>query len=146
MRNLNVVVKNKTKISKNGVHKIVFFLKKELNFSLDSLVVNFVNSENIHQINKKYLNHDYSTDIITFNYSGDNNILDGEIFISVEDAEYNSKKYDVILDNELLRLIIHGILHLLGFDDINASDKRKMKKIENKLVETISTELNLRLT
>ena len=52
------------------------------------------------------------------------NILDGEIFISLKDAEENSKKYRVSFDNELLRLIIHGILHLLGYDDITLQKEK----------------------
>ena len=85
-------------------------------------------------INTQYLGHNFSTDIITFNYSGENDSFDGEIFISVDDAFSNSKKYKVSLDNEIIRLVIHGILHLLGFDDKNKFDLKKMKKEENRLV------------
>ena len=104
--------------------------------------VNIITSEEIHKINNQYLQHNYSTDIITFNYSGENNTLDGEIFISLDDAYYNSLKYKVNLDNELLRLIIHGFLHLVGYDDKATNDKRKMKRIENKLVNQIEGSTN----
>ena len=85
-------------------------------------------------INKSYLKHDYTTDIITFNYSDSLQQIDGEIFISIDDALSNSKKFRVTLSDELVRLVIHGILHLLGYDDQNLTDKKIMKRLENKLL------------
>ena len=64
--------------------------------------------------------------------------MDGEIIISLRDAEENSKKYQVTFDNELLRLIIHGILHLLGYDDVTLPKKRVMKKIEDTITENFN--------
>jgi probable rRNA maturation factor len=115
------------------IHSFVALLREDIEFNLDSLFINFITSEEIHKINKEYLNHDRSTDIITFNYSGDHNELDGEIFISVEDAELFAKKYKVTPNKEIIRLIIHGILHLKGYNDTSKVDRTKMKKIENNL-------------
>ena len=103
--------------------------------------ISIITSQEIHKINKQYLQHDFSTDIITFNYSGENNTLDGEIFISLDDAYYNSLKYKVNLDNELLRLIIHGFLHLVGYDDKKPDDKKIMKRHENKLVKKLQNSI-----
>jgi len=64
--------------------------------------------------------------------------LDGEIIISLNNAKENSKKYQVTFDNELLRLIIHGILHLIGYDDVNSYKRKEMKKVE----DTITDKLN----
>ncbi|MBU1098797.1 MAG: rRNA maturation RNase YbeY [Bacteroidetes bacterium] len=136
MRNLNVLSENKIRIRKVLVHNLVKLLRSELDFKINQLQIIFVDSSYIHAINKEYLKHDYSTDIITFSYSEDKNIFDGEIYISVEDANQNSKKFKVDLNTEIIRLIIHGILHLLGFDDIDENDKAKMKKVENRLVKT----------
>jgi probable rRNA maturation factor len=122
------------KVNKKQIHNIIGLTKKELNLSIISLELNLINSQMIKEINNKYLRHNYSTDIITFNYSADINKLDGEIFISIEDANVNAKKYHCCLDEELLRLIIHGILHMTGYDDQIETDKKKMKKIENYLV------------
>lgn len=121
------------KIIKSRIHKLVGLLKKDLNFAIDSLFINFISSQDIHQINKDYLKHNITTDIITFNYSGSNSKLDGEIFISLYDAKKNAKKYNVSFSTELTRLVIHGILHLKGYDDIKPADKKKMKSIENNL-------------
>jgi rRNA maturation RNase YbeY len=137
IKNLTVYNSKQFKLNKAEIHRIISTLQKELNFRIEFMEVNIITSEEIHQINNQYLQHNYSTDIITFNYSGENNTLDGEIFISLDDAYYNSLKYKVNLDNELLRLIIHGFLHLVGYDDKVTNDKRKMKRIENKLVKQI---------
>jgi len=105
-----------------------------LDFIVESLPINFISSDQIITINKEYLNHNYSTDIITFNYSGSRKNLDGEIFISIDDAKINAKGYNNSLKEELLRLVIHGILHLVGYDDIKTSDFKKMKELENSLL------------
>lgn len=134
VKNLFVTNTTKAKVSKIKIHNLVQKLKSDLNFTIESIQINLISADEIIQINKEYLNHDYSTDIITFNYSGENYTLDGEIFISLDDASYNANKYSVDLLNEILRLVIHGLLHLVGYDDQEIKDKRKMKRIENKLV------------
>ncbi len=133
MKNLVVNSKNKL-VEKRKIHLLVNSLSKSLNLSIQSLEINFINRKDILEINKAHLDHDYYTDIITFNYSGDDNILDGEILISVDDALENAKKYKVPSKEELCRLVIHGILHLIGYDDTTSSKKRKMKLMENKLL------------
>lgn len=131
-------------IQKRTIHKYVNYLKHKLKFSVDSLTINFVSAQEISEINQKYLNHYYSTDIITFNYNIDSTGLDGEIFISTEDAKANAKKFKTTFHNEMIRLIIHGILHLLGYDDVNKNDKLKMKRIENKLVLELSSNRSIK--
>ena len=130
----NLYVSSSTKkINKARIHKLVGLLREDLDFSIVSLYINFIPAEEIHNINIEFLNHDRSTDIITFNYSGSNIEIDGEIFISIDDAKIFARKYKVSLSNEITRLIIHGILHLKGYDDIKNNDRVKMKRIENDL-------------
>ena len=135
VKNLKVYNSTSFKIKKNEIHKFVNSLKKELKFSISDFSINFINEPEMISLNKKFLSHNYSTDIITFNYSGENYTLDGEIFISLDDASYNAQKYGADISNEILRLIIHGFLHMLGFDDKNASRRKEMKRIEDKLVD-----------
>jgi len=135
LKNFSVSTSNKIKVEKRLVHSLVAKLAKELGFTLDSLNINFVDADYLLEINKEYLKHNYHTDIITFNYSGNNDVIEGEIFISITEAIANSLKYDVHLGSEVVRLVVHGILHLVGYDDKESSDKRKMKKEENKLTE-----------
>lgn len=146
MKNLIVYANKEFKIKKTEVHKVIVQLQKKMNFSVESLQVNFINSEQILEINKKYLNHHYTTDIITFNYSGDTRNFDGEIFISTDDAKENAAKFNVDFNQEILRLITHGILHLAGYDDEQPENKKIMKKLENKYVtELTEAEVNYRV-
>jgi len=138
VKNLSINCTGKQfKVNKYKIHKLVNALIKELNFSITSLPINIVTTEQIISINKSYLNHHYSTDIITFNYSGDVCNLDGEIFISSDDAKLNAKRFNSTLKKEYYRLVIHGILHLIGYDDIKQSNKIIMKKLENKLLNQL---------
>lgn len=98
--------------------------------SLGFLNVVFCSDEYLLNINKQYLHHDYYTDIITFNHS-EGKSLEGDIFISVERAAENAEKFTTDLDSEIKRLIIHGTLHLLGYDDRSAEDKKLMTSKED---------------
>ena len=109
MKNFFIYSEKGIKINKRSLHRIVASLCNELDLKVFSLEINYVSSETMLGINKKYLNHNYNTDIITFDYSNERNNLDGEIFISIDDALENSKKYHVTLNNEILRLVTHGI-------------------------------------
>ena len=84
--------------------------------------------------NKTYLNHDYSTDIITFD-NAENKKISGDIVISIERVKENSKKYKVKLEDELRRVMVHGLLHLLGYDDKNEKEKKRIRKKENYYLE-----------
>lgn len=89
------------------------------------------------KINKEYLNHDYYTDIITFNYCEDN-IISGDIFISIDRVEENAKEYNVNFNIELSRVIIHGILHLIGLNDHSENEIKEMREAENTCLRKIS--------
>ncbi len=134
IKNLEVNNNSNIKINKLLIHKVVGLLKKEFALNISSLLINFVSSSQIIKINRKFLNHNYSTDIITFNYSAENGVIESEIYISVEDAEFNAGKYGAAFTEEILRLVIHGILHLLGYDDLTPNEKIKMKRVENRLL------------
>lgn len=91
-------------------------------------IVLFDNAQ-LRAMNKEFLNHDYDTDIITF--SLDDERIDGELYISVEMAEDNARHYSVSRTNELVRLAIHGTLHLLGYDDATPEERAQMEIKEN---------------
>jgi len=138
VKNLFINSDKRIHLDKREIHTLVSRLRKKLDFTIESLPINFVDTKTILSINKKYLNHNNSTDIITFNYSGDLKNFDGEIFISYNDAFENAKKFNCSANSEIARLVIHGILHLLGFDDKEKKDKIIMKKLENELVSMYS--------
>ena len=135
VRHLKVNSGKNIKIDKLLFHDLVKTIKIILDFDISSLIINFIPSDQILDINIKFLNHNFTTDIITFNYSGDHHLLDGELYISNEDAAYNAKKFGVTLVEEYFRLVIHGILHLLNYDDQNKSAKLVMKRLENRLIK-----------
>jgi rRNA maturation RNase YbeY len=82
------------------------------------------------EINRKYLQHDYFTDIITFDYV-ENDIISGDLFISVDRVRENAEKFKTTFLNELVRVIFHGVLHLAGYKDKTTSDEQLMRKKEN---------------
>ncbi len=91
-----------------------------------------VDDDYIRNLNKKYLHKDSATDVIAFPLSGDNEkLIEGEIYISVETVKEQAKRYKVKLKEELHRMVIHGILHLLGYSDKTEEDKQKMTHLEN---------------
>ena len=90
----------------------------------------FCSDNYILDINRKYLNHDYFTDIITFNYC-EGNIISGDIFISVDTVTTNAKEYKQLFENELNRVIIHGVLHLLGYNDKSETELFEMRQKED---------------
>jgi len=143
VRNLFVSVIKDFNVEKKFVHKIVGRLVNDLGIEIKDIRINFINSNSIMKINREYLKHNYSTDIITFDYSGVANKLEAEIYISVNDAESNAKRYRVSLKEEIIRLVIHGFLHLCGYDDRSESKRLKMRKVENRLLNKYKTELNL---
>ena len=90
----------------------------------------FCSDEYLHKINVEYLNHDNYTDVITFPYS-EGKIIEGDIFISIERIRENANKFNVDFNNELHRVMIHGVLHLLGYFDKTPNDKALMTQKEN---------------
>ena len=104
------------------------------NFIFGALNFIFCSDEYLLKINNEYLNHDYYTDVITFNYN-EANIVSGDIFISTERVKENALEFNISEKEELCRVIIHGVLHLVGFDDKVKEDKEKMTREENEYLK-----------
>ncbi len=111
------------------IKKWVKLVVEQNNFCLGDISVVFCSDIFLLDYNNKYLNHNYLTDIITFNYN-DTNVISGDLFISIDTVSRNAVEYKVPVDHEFLRVIIHGILHLIGFDDKNDEDVLKMREQE----------------
>lgn len=90
----------------------------------------FCSDDYLLDVNRKFLQHDYFTDIITFDYV-ENNQISGDIFISVDRVKENAAKFSKTFENELNRILIHGILHLLGYKDKEIGDKKLMTEKED---------------
>ncbi len=91
----------------------------------------FVNDEKILEVNRTYLNHDYYTDIITFDYCEDK-VLHGDLVISLDTVRSNAELFNRPYEDELYRVIIHGILHLCGINDKGPGEREIMEAAENK--------------
>ncbi len=98
---------------------------------LESLNYVFCSDRELLQINKDYLGHDYYTDIITFDLSGQNKTIMAEIYISVERVRDNARQLGVSFKEELHRVVFHGVLHLCGYGDKDEKLSRKMREKEN---------------
>ncbi len=124
------------RVRKGVLKKIIFDAISASNKKFNRLSINFVNTEKLFDLNKKILNHNTDTDIITFSYT-ESEPFETEIFISYIMANSNAQKFSVPIEDEILRLIIHGILHTIGFRDRTAQQKKIMREEENKILTNL---------
>ena len=117
-------------IEKSKVNRWIKETAAGYNRKLGEITYIFCGDEKILDINKQYLSHDYYTDIITFDYS-EGNLISGDIFISVDTVRSNATEFKVSIENELKRILIHGILHLCGQDDQTPELRLEMTEKEN---------------
>jgi len=90
----------------------------------------FTSNKHLKLINQKYLNHNYFTDVITFDYT-DGDLISGDIFISIEQVNINAGSYSTDEGEELRRVMVHGVNHLLGYGDGNEEERLTMRQMEN---------------
>ena len=103
-------------------------------FSIGEISYYFSSDNYIHSVNREFLGHDYPTDIITFDYTLRRKIS-GDILIGIPVVKNNSQRFGVTFFEELLRVIIHGILHLIGFPDYTEEEKKVMRREEDKALK-----------
>lgn len=111
-----------------------------------NIIVNFCSDNYILEVNRQFLNHDYFTDIITFNYSTSKKVS-GDLLISLDTVQTNSALFKTSFQRELLRVIVHGVLHLLGFDDKTPEEQKIMRAKEDYCLNLLDNyqETNLNL-
>tara|TARA_B100000700_G_scaffold216011_1_gene237454 strand:- start:36 stop:449 length:414 start_codon:yes stop_codon:yes gene_type:complete len=122
--------------SRKKIKNWLYHISTSENFKIGKLTYVFCDNDFLLQINQKYLKHDYYTDVITFDYSNQKEI-NGDILISVEQVTLNSKKYNESKLDELYRVMAHGLLHLIGYDDKNKKDKKIMNEKESFYLKNI---------
>jgi rRNA maturation RNase YbeY len=108
-------------------------------FELGEINYIFCDDDYLHKINVEYLNHDTLTDIISFDYSV-GNLLQGDIFISTERVADNAKDFNVVFDDELKRVMSHGVLHYCGYKDKSAADEALMRSKEDEKIAMFHVE------
>ena len=115
--------------------EVIRDLFKKEKTRLEQLQYIFCSDEYLLEINKQHLNHNYYTDIITFDLSETPDAVTGEIYISIDRVKENAKTYKVPFKQELLRVIFHGALHLCGYKDKTEKDQALMRKAEDKYLQ-----------
>jgi rRNA maturation RNase YbeY len=117
----------------------IFRIVDSEGFELGEINYIFCDDEYLHKINVEYLNHDTLTDIISFDYSV-GNILQGDIFISTERVSDNAKDFNVVFDDELKRVMSHGVLHYCGYKDKSTADEAIMRSKEDEKIAMFHVE------
>lgn len=118
--------------------KKVFSLENELCHIIN---LNLTNDEKIKELNKIYLNHNYETDVLTFRY--DDEVIEADVIISLDTVKNNSLRFKTNFWEELYRVVIHGMLHICGYDDKSEKQKLLMQKKENIYLKMLKEESNV---
>ncbi len=122
-------IKNPMKESKL-IEILLTELVERKNYEVGELTYYFCNDEKILEANRLYLNHDYFTDVITFDATV-GEIVSADILISLDTVASNAEKYNVTFEQELNRVIVHAVLHLIGYNDKNEEEAKQMREAEN---------------
>ena len=150
---MNLVVANRQRVKKINsrlLKQIIGELFAELKITEAELGINLVAAREMALVNETFLQHAGSTDVITFDHaekrkaeSGKRKQLHGELFICVDDAAIQAKEFQTSWQSEVVRYTVHGILHLLGYDDLKPHLRRVMKREENRLVRLLAKRFSL---
>ena len=126
-------------IDLNNINVWLFSLIEKHNYELETLNYIFCSDEYLLNVNKEYLDHDYYTDIITFDNSEEEELIESDIFVSLERVADNANTEKTSFDNELLRVLAHGVLHLFGYKDKSEEDAKIMRSKEEESIELYDT-------
>lgn len=137
-QNIRSGLRNKRKLSVFLDELVRKYLKRAETIAITYI---FCDDDYLLQINQQYLEHDTFTDIITFDMSGSKTDLTGEIYISADRVKENAAKFETTYQDELHRVIFHGALHLCGFKDKTAKDRKEMRAMEDYCLEQYAKQL-----
>lgn len=145
---MNIVIANRQrtkKIDPRFLKRVVKEVFTELEVAEAELGINLVAAREMTQVNETFLQHEGSTDVITFDHAEKRKAgsLHGELFICVDDAIRQAKEFKTNWQSEVVRYVVHGILHLLGYDDLEPRLRRTMKREENRLVRLLAKRFSL---
>lgn len=128
------------RLNKDEIEKVVSKIITDHSFFIEELTIIFTDRAFHHEMNLNYLNHDTDTDVITFDLSETEKTVSGEIYINTDMALENAEKIGMTHEEELCNLVIHGVLHLLGYDDKISDLQKEMFKKQAKYLKNVSRE------
>jgi len=148
---MNVTIANRQRVKKidsKFLKEITLGILTELKIGRCELEINLLGAREMAALNETFLGHEGSTDVITFDYSEGkkrrtNVGISGEIFICIDDAIAQAKQFKTNWQSEIARYVVHGILHLFGYDDLKPHLRRKMKREENVLMRMLAKRFSL---
>jgi len=150
---LTIAILNRQRTKKINMHllrQITATLLTELEIEAAAIGINLIGAREMTLVNETFLQHEGSTDVITFDHmekrkveSGKRKQLHGELFVCVGEAISQAKNFKTSWQSEAVRYIVHGVLHLLGYDDLKSDLRRKMKREENRLVRLLAKKFSL---
>lgn len=120
---------------RKAIRQMIETIANDHGYIIQNICYIFMSDDELLQINQEHLQHDDYTDIITFDLSDTEACIDGEIYISVDRIEDNSIKFNCSKEDELIRVLSHGVLHLMGYKDKTEKDSQKMRDAENKSID-----------
>ena len=124
--------------NKKEIRALLKKICKKENKKISFINCVFCSDNRLLEINKKYLNHTSLTDVVTFDFTTNKKTIEGDVYISIDRVKENAKKYKQLFKTELLRIIIHGLLHLIGFSDKTKEEKNTMTLKENEYLSLYS--------
>ena len=130
------------KFNNQAIYDIILQISKNEHKYFESVNVIISTDKYLNKLKNIYFNQDYYTDVITFNLEDSDELIEGEIYISMARIIDNAHQFNVGLNDELKRIIIHGVLHLIGYNDIKEDEKQNMTKLENQYM-ALSSQLIL---
>ncbi len=122
-------------IQRKNIRQMLESIAENHGYIIQNICYIFMSDEELLEINQSHLQHDDYTDIITFDLSDTEASIDGEIYISVDRIQENAKKFNCSNEDELIRVISHGVLHLMGYKDKSEIDSQKIRDAENKSIK-----------
>jgi rRNA maturation RNase YbeY len=122
-------------MKRKNIRQMLDTIAENHGYIIQNICYVFMSDDELLEINQSHLQHDDYTDIITFDLSDTEASIDGEIYISVERIQENAKNFNCSIEDELIRVISHGLLHLMGYKDKSEIDSQKMKDAENNSIE-----------
>ena len=114
-----------------ALRKWITLAAKKEGYNIEQLNYIFCSDRYLKKMNVSYLNHNYYTDIITFDNSVEKKKIIGDVFISIDTIKFNATEYKTTFENELARVMIHGLLHLVGYSDRSPKEQKKMSSMED---------------